>query len=149
MIEIVGARPQHVGPIATRMREIDKLECAMIGMSPKEALRHGMLGSTIVWTAKVNGRPEAMFGCVPVSTLEGRGRPWLLMTEDAVKHRRALVRLGWRYTQTLQHHFPILANFVHADNDVAIRWLTRLGYSVGSVDVYSGYPMRPFVRVGR
>jgi hypothetical protein len=149
MIEIIPARPFHVGTIAHRMRAVDALECRAIGMSPKEALRNGLLGSAIVWTATVDGRPEAMFGVVPVSSLEGRGRPWLLMTDDAMRHRKALVRLGWRYTQALHRHFPILANFVHAENSVAIRWLARLGYAVGAVDVYNGYPMRPFVRVER
>ncbi len=149
MIEIVPARPFHVGTLAQRMREIDVLECAITGLTPKEALRKGLLGSAIVWTALVDGRPEAMFGAVPTSTIEGKGRPWLLMTDDALRHRKALVRLGWRYTQALHRHFDILENYVHAENDVAIRWLARLGYAVGAVDVYGGYPVRPFVRAGR
>lgn len=146
MIEIIPARPSHVGPIANRMRAIDQLECAISGHTPKGALRLGLFGSSIVWTALVDGRPEAMFGATPVSTLEGRGRPWLLMTNDAVKHQKALVRLGWRYTQALHRHFAILENYVHADNALAIRWLSRLGYAVGNVDVIRGHPMRIFVR---
>lgn len=146
MIEIVPARPQHVGTIARRMRAIDIVECAAFGHSPKDALRSGLMGSAISWTAKLDGRPEAMFGAVPLSSVEGRGRPWLLMTDEAARQHRALVRLGWRYTNMMHAHFPILHNFVHAENDVAIRWLARLGYAVGAVDVYNGQPMRPFVR---
>jgi hypothetical protein len=149
MIEIVPARPFHVGTVARRMRSVDRLECGIAGHTPKEALRLGLFGSTIVWTALVDGRPEAMFGAVPTSTIEGRGRPWMLMTEEATRHRKALVRLGWRYTKALHRYFDILENHVHADNALAIRWLARLGYAVGSVDVIRGHPMRPFVRVGR
>lgn len=147
MIEIRSARPSHVGPIATRMREIDRDECAMSGMSPKDALRYGVANSEVVFTAFVDGRAEAMFGVVPTSMIEGRGRVWLLMTEDAMKHRRALVRLGHIYTRGLNRHYRILENQVHAHNDAAIRWLTRLGFCVGPVDVIRGTPMRYFVRM--
>jgi hypothetical protein len=146
MIEIVPARPNHTGTIASRMREIDRLECWAVGHSPKDALRLGILASTVVWTAKVDGRPEAMFGATPLSFIEGRGRPWLLMTDDAMKHRSALLRLGRVYTEAIHRHYPILQNWVHAENEVAIRWLALLGYAIGSVDVMRGVPMRPFVR---
>jgi len=146
MIEIVPARPFHVGTIARRLRAIDRLECFVAGHTPKQALRLGLTASSIVWTATVDGRPEAMFGACPISTLEGRGRAWLLMTEEAERHQKTLVRLGWRYTQALHGHYPILENHVHARNHRAIRWLARLGYAVGAVDVIEGEPMRPFVR---
>lgn len=146
MIEIVGARPFHVGTIARRLRTIDRLECYALGHSPKQALRLGLVASSIAWTALVDGRPEAMFGACPISMIEGRGRVWLLMTEDAEHHHKALVRLGWRYTQALHEHYPILENFVHARNDRAIRWLARLGYALGPVDVIGNQPMRGFVR---
>ncbi len=148
MIEVVAARPQHVGPIAARMKQIDREECAASGMTPKDALRHGLLYSETAWTVKADGRPEAMFGVMPVSLLEGRGHIWMLMTEDAVRHRRAIVRLGHIYTEALQRHYRVLTNRVHAENDMAIRWLARMGYVIGSVDVVRGRPMRPFVRLG-
>lgn len=146
MIEIVPARPQHVGTIARRMRAIDKLECQAAGHTPKDALRLGVLGSSLAWTAKIDGRPEAMLGASPVNILEGRGRAWLLMTDVAARQHVALVRLGRIYTQAFHRHYPILENWVHADNDRTIRWLSRLGYAVGPVDVIRGQPMRPFIR---
>lgn len=128
------------------MRDVDCRECELLGHTPKEALRWGLLGSSVVWTAKVDGRPEAMFGAVPISIIEGRGRPWMLMTQDALHHRRALVRLGVAYTDAIHRHFEVLENFVHADNEVAIRWLARLGYAIGAVDVIRGEPMHKFLR---
>lgn len=149
MIEVVPAQPQHVGPIACRMREIDVIECQIMGHTPKEALRTGLLGSTIAWTVKIDGRAEAMFGATPLNFLEGKGRPWLLMTDVAAQKHSALVRLGWIYTEALNQHYPILQNWIHADNARTIRWLARLGYAVGSVDVIKGAPMRPFIRIYR
>lgn len=147
MIEVVAARPSHVGTIATRIRPIDRDECAIAGMSPRDALRTGLATSETVWTVKVDGRPEAMFGVVGTSLIEGRGRVWMLMTEDGAKQHRAIVRFGRIYTAALARHYRVLENHVHAKNDKAIRWLTRLGFHVGPVDVIRGQPMRFFVRM--
>ena len=147
MIECVPSTPAHIGTLATRMREIDAAECAIAGMSPRETLRMGLANSETVWTVKINGRPEAMFGVVNASMLEGRGRIWLLMTEDGARQHRAIVRLGGIYTAALARHYRILENYVHAKNDKAIRWLSRLGFHVGPVDVIAGQPMRFFVRM--
>lgn len=146
MIEIVAARPRHVNRIVKGMRKIDIAECHAMGHSPKDALRNGLLGSTLAWTALIDDKPEAMFGATPLNFLEGKGRPWLLMTNVAAKQHKSLLRLGWIYTQAIHEHYPLLENWVHAENDRSIRWLTRLGYAVGSVDVIRGTPMRPFLR---
>jgi hypothetical protein len=128
------------------MRAIDVLECHIMGHSPKDALRTGLLGSSVAWVVMIDGRPEAMMGATPISFIEGRGRAWLLMTDVAERHAVTLVRLGRIYTEAMHRHYPMLENWVHADNTKAIRWLTRLGYAVGAVDVIRGHPMRPFVR---
>jgi hypothetical protein len=146
MIEIVPAKLTHVGPIANRMRSIDQLECRIFGHSPREALRQGLLSATVAWTALVDGRPEAMFGASTVSLLDGTGRPWLLMTDEAERHQKALVRLGRIYTAAIHRHYVFLENWVHVDNAAAIRWLSRLGFAVGGVEVVRGHPMRPFIR---
>lgn len=146
MIEVVPARPSHIGTIANRMRAIDVEECAVFDMTPKEALRNGIQTAALAWTVKINGRPEAMFGATTISLLGSSARVWLLMTDEAAKQRRALVRLGKIYTRAMHLHYDRLENLVHAHNDKSIRWLARLGYAIGSVDVINGQPMRPFIR---
>ena len=146
MIEVTPARPQHVGPIANRMRAIDMIECATFGYTPKAALRSGLMGSTLAWTVLIDHHPEAMFGVSPISVVEGRGRPWLLMTPVAERQHKALVRLGTIYTAAMHTHYGALSNWIHADNSRSIRWLSRLGYAVGAVDAIAGHPMRPFYR---
>lgn len=146
MIEVVPAKPYHIGAIAHRMREIDQLECRIMGHSPKAALRTGLMASVIAWTAKVDGRPEAMFGVTPASMIEGRGTPWMLMTDLAGEKHATIWRFSKIYLAAMHRHFTILENWVHADNDRTIRWLSRLGFAVGQVDVIRGHPMRPFVR---
>lgn len=147
MIEVVPARAKHVNTIARRMRAIDKLECETMGHSPKDALRLGLIGSTLAWTVMIDGQPEAMMGASPLSITEGKGRPWLLMTDVAGRQMVALVRLGARYTYVMHQHYPLLENWIHADNTRSMRWLARLGYTIGGVDVIRGQPMRRFIRV--
>lgn len=148
MIEFVPARLFHVGPVATRMREIDRLECAISGHSPKEALRLSLRSSLLAWTAKIDGRPEAMFGVSTVSLLGQEGSPWLLLTDEGARQAKSLVRDGRRYSDAMQAAFPLLANLVHADNHVAIRWLQRLGYGIGEPFDAGGHAMRRFERRG-
>ena len=148
MIEIVPARLHHVGPIATRMREIDRLECALAGHTPKEALRASLNASALAWTAKVDGRPEAMFGASTVSLLGQEGSPWLLLTDVGARQAKTLVAAGRRYSDLMQRAFPLLANVVHADNAVAIRWLQRLGYGMSEPFDAGGHMMRRFERRG-
>lgn len=144
MIEVVPASLTHVGPIATRMREIDRKECQWGGHSPKDALRLGLRGSLVAFTVLVDGKPEAMFGVVTTSFLYGEGSIWLLMTDIGAKQGKALVRFGKIYTRAFFNHYNLLHNHVHADNHKAVRWLTRLGFVVGPVDVIRNEPMREF-----
>lgn len=146
MIEVVPARPQHVGSLAHRLRKIDEVECKAMGSTVKDALRQGLTGSTLVWTVKIDGRPEAMMGATPISLVDGIGRPWMLMTDVAAAQRKALLRLGRIYTDAMHRQYALLDNWVHADNAPSIRWLSRLGYAVGAVDVIGGEPMRRFIR---
>lgn len=146
MIDIVPASPAHVGTLAARMRAIDALECSINGRSPKEALRMSLRFSTMAWTVKIDGRAEAMMGASCVSLLDGEGSPWLLMTDVAVRHARALLVEGRRYSDIMQSVFPVLRNNVHAENAAAIRWLERLGYTMGPVFDMAGHPMRTFER---
>ena len=147
MIEVVPARQHHIGTIARRLRGIDVLECQAMGHTPKQALRIGLMGSTIAWTVLIDGRPEAMMGATPLNFTTGRGRPWLLMTDVAAKKAISLVRLGRLYTEAMHRQFAMLENWIHADNETTIRYLARLGYAIGPVDVIRGFPMRPFVRL--
>lgn len=146
MIEVVAASPAHVGTVAARMREIDRLECRIMGHTPKAALRASLMNSRFAWTAKVDGRAEAMFGVSTVSLLGDEGSPWLLLTADAMRHHRAILTIGQRYSDLMLTEYGVLRNNVHADNSAAIRWLGRLGFTIGPVFDMNGHTMRPIER---
>ena len=144
MIEVVAARPNHLGTIANRMQDIDRLECAASGRTPKDSLRYGLRHSISCYTVKVDGRPEAMFGVLTTSFIHGEGAPWMLLTDTGAKQYKAIVRLGKQYLGAMFDHYTLLHNSVHADNAKAIRWLASLGFAIGPVDVVYGQPVRKF-----
>lgn len=130
-VELVRAHAGHVGTIAARMRDIDRLETMACGKTPKQALRMGIIASTIVLTAKVDGRAEAMMGLVPLDLLSGKGTPWFLGTDEVYRHGREMIAWGpgiiWQFVDSTPH----LSNVVMQANTKAIRLLRCWGFTVG------------------
>lgn len=144
-VEIVTAELRHVNGIARRMRADDVAECAAFGHTPKQALRYGVLFSDKVWTALVDGRPEAIFGVAVRSALAGDGTPWMLGTDAIYRHGRELLAYGPAIISTLFGSTPRLSNLVSARNGRAIRLLRRWGFEIGSeVTMIGGVEFLPF-----
>lgn len=137
-ITILPANPTHIGPIATRMRIADRVECAALGHSPKQALRAGLASSSPAWTALVDGRAEAMFGLVVTSALGGEGRPWMLGSDAIYAHPRAMLRRGPGFLAAMFALVPRLSNLVAADNLRAIRLLRRWGFTLDTETMMIG-----------
>ena len=127
----MAASPAHVGRIANRMREADFVECRAMGYSPKQALREGLTASSLCLTALLDGRPEAMVGLVVTNALGGEGTPWMLGTEAIYDHPRTMLHWGPRFVAAMLDSTPALSNLVAVDNVRAIRFLRRLGFSIG------------------
>jgi ribosomal protein S18 acetylase RimI-like enzyme len=127
----VPASPAHIGRIANRMRADDVIECAAMGHRPKQALRDGLAASSLCFTALVDGRPEAMFGLVVTNALAGEGTPWMLGTDAIYRHPRTMLRWAPRFLAAMLDSTPALGNLVSVDNVRAIRFLRRLGFSIG------------------
>lgn len=127
------------------MRSEDVAECSAFGRTPKSALRHGLQGSSIALTAKLDGRPEAMMGIVPVSLIEGEGQVWMLSTEAVYSNGRALLTMGPRLLDILLDSTRRAANVVSLDNHRAIRLLSRWGFTIGDeARMIGGVPFLDF-----
>lgn len=145
MIQLVTASPAHVGRIATRMRDMDRRECAAFGRSPKDALRLGLRSSVFALTALVDGSPHAMMGVSPISVMEDKGRPWMLGTDEVMRHGRELVTMGPAIIDSLHRYFASLENLVSVENRKAIRLLAHWGFTVGGdVRTVGGVDFVPF-----
>jgi hypothetical protein len=112
------------------MREADRRECIGLGRTPKQSLRLGLIASEMCWTAKVDGRPEAMMGLVVESAISGEGTPWFLGTDEVYRHGREMVAWGPRILRAMLDSTPRLSNLVGSFNRPAIRLLRRWGFEV-------------------
>lgn len=144
-VEVVPARVTHVGPIASRIRDIDRVECEAMGHSPKHALRQGFMLSDRCWTALVDGRPEAMFGSVTISALDRRATVWFLGTDEVYRHGRVLRSWGPALLRKAVPDGWTAENLVSVQNVKAIRLLRAWGFSVSNdVQLHGGVPFLPF-----
>jgi hypothetical protein len=112
------------------MRDMDVMECAGMGHTPKQALRLALTTSSLAWTALVDGRPEAMFGLVVTNALDGEGAPWMLGTDAIYRHPREMIRWGAGIIATLTDSTNRLSGLVGKSNARAIRLLRAWGFSV-------------------
>lgn len=144
-VEVVQARVTHIGPIASRMREIDRIECEAMGHGPKQALRQGFMLSDRCWTALVDGRPEAMFGSVTQSAIDRRAIVWFLGTDEVYRHGRILRSWGPGLLRRAVDSSWHASNLVSAANGKAIRLLEAWGFTVEREEqVVGGVPFRQF-----
>jgi hypothetical protein len=137
-VELVLARLTDVGPIASRMRAADRIECRALGRTPKEGLRIGLRMSLKPITVMIDGRPEAMLGAVPSSLIGGKALVWMLGTNELYRQARAFALLGPRVIADMLATFRELENIVSVDNAPAIRFLTHMGFHVGGTAQHHG-----------
>jgi len=145
MIDLIPARLTHVGPLASRMREIDREECRAMGRSPKEGLRIGLRTSLSAFTALQGTKPLAMMGVVSTGLVSRRGLVWFLGTDEVYRHGRALLELGPKVIGYWLETFETLENVVSVKNERAIRLLIRWRAHVGGeVQEHRGVSFVPF-----
>lgn len=125
--EIVQALPEHVPAIMQDIREDDRRELALLGMTPEGGLEESLKASLAAWTGMIDDTPICMFGVS--SWPNGTGRPWMIGTNKVVDHQKVFLRRCRPCVDGMQYLFPYLQNYVSVDNVRAIGWLVWLGFS--------------------
>lgn len=129
------------------MAEVERL-----GRTPEEALRDGFeLSGSDCFTAVVEGKPFAMFGVVPFNEPGwpvGCAAPWFLATDDVRLVLRDLFVQTPDWLDYFNTIYPVLLNWVDSENEMAIRWLKRVGFKFVSLDPI-GVGEHPFWRFVR
>lgn len=140
-VEVLPARPEHLVPVAERMRPEDALEVRLAsGHEPLQALEASLAvsrdlrGEVRAWTILHHGRPEALFGVGRASLLSDVGVPWMLGTEEISRGGADGLAIPFArhcaaYVAEMERGFARLENYVHTDNRFSIRWLKWLGFS--------------------
>lgn len=124
--EIRPGRPSDVEYIGPRLREADVRELqGLIDVDPLQALRDSFEMSLEVWTVVVHNKPGLMFGVGPGNVI------WMLGTPVAEeRYPIEFARESRRLLNMLLGKYSMLHNYTSADNEVALRWLRWLGFTV-------------------
>lgn len=147
MVEFVPPIAAHVDELAANLRAADRWELMCSGhVDQRKAIVDSLGYSTHMATALIDGQVAAIFGLAPLSFLTGVGAPWMLGTDLVTQHRRALMRLAPSYIAAMKRAYPHLVNLVHAENEFAVRWLRRAGFTIHAPEPHprTGAPFHRF-----
>ena len=127
---VAPAVAAHVEELAPRLRDADRREIRAAFGRPAEAiLQSGFRNARRCWTVLAGDRPVAMFG-VGRRRSPRIGTVWFLASEDFVRARDLVRREGRYWVDVLMTGHDVLTNFVAADNRIAVRWISWLGFEL-------------------
>ena len=122
---VVTATHEHVEDMYPFIRKVDQLECACMGETPRAAMLRALDKDDMTLTAlDAQGVPMAMFG---VGRVVGQAYIWCLGTDAVKDNAYQFLKSSRKWTQLLTKPYGATFNYVHQDNDVAIRWLKFCG----------------------
>lgn len=110
------------------LRPADALEVECAGGNPACSLITGLAYSHECLSIVVDGRAVAMMGASPMPGCPKLGVVWLLGTRDLDKIKVPFIRGSRQVLDRIAEPFDVLANCVHQDNHLHIRWLSWLGF---------------------
>lgn len=148
---IIKASELQIPCLAARLRACDTAEVmASSALNPYEALRQSLALSTRAWSALTADGPVAMWGVGAArGALSSTGSPWFLATDGIYALRRAWLRLSRRYIAIMHEDFPVLENYVRAENRASIRWLAWCGFDLAERPVPYGPAGEQFYKFRR
>lgn len=135
MTDLVFVPPSDsvLAEVAQNIEAADRVELeASAGHKDiKEVLITSRDSSFECFVVKIGDRPVAVFG-IALTDPDGLfGVPWAVLSKEMRKYPKELMRTSRAIVQRWSQMFPVLENYVHADNVRAIRWLERIGFTIG------------------
>jgi len=130
-IQFVKPTIGMIASIAADMRQADADEVwASNRYKPLQAIMESWKMSHYSVVVMVNDIPCVILGLVKRDFLSGTGVPWLLGTEQALKHAREFLKLSPPVIDEMLALCPRLFNYVHVKNRISVRWLKWLGFNI-------------------
>jgi len=149
-VRIVRVEPAHVDELARRMRPDDVAEVkAASGATPDVAVALSVWASRETWSVFFDGELVCIWGVCPAgdcTALSPRGWVWMLTTDTVEKHKRQFWKCCWDILPDLFSRWDLLANYIDARHEVAIRWGHKLGFQFREPAPFGveGLPFRMF-----
>ena len=129
--EIVRATSQHAAYLQHHMRDEDKFECSLHGISPWKALHAPLVAEGAeTWTGVYEGTPVCMFGTNPIEEhYDFRiGTIWMLGSPAVETLYRPFLRLSRLAADHLCSQYDVVENVVPLEHGKTVMWLTWLGF---------------------
>ena len=131
MVKFVRPTQKLIEQIAADMRQSDVDEVwASHRHTPLQSLTSAMSSSDYRAVVVAGGVPIAALGLRMNSYLSDEGVPWLLSTNEALKHKREFLANTAEVISDMLMLSPRLVNYVHANNKLSIRWLKWIGFTI-------------------
>lgn len=131
------SREQDADHLGKFLREADLLEMKSFRQvtDPCIYLKEGIKASFQCWTCTdKKGVPIFVFGVVPVIP-NLYGAVWLMGTERIHEVKKEFIKDCKNWLPRLHQGFPLIGNFVYAENAIHVKWLKFMGFNfVGKKD---------------
>lgn len=129
--------------LAQTMRKADIIEVRRShGLGPLEALEYSVQHSDECYSMFLpDGTIIGMYGCGGVDIL---GVPWMLGTDHLLKVAKPFLLRCHQFVDRWNERYPILFNYVDAENKTAQRWLRFLGFTFIRLVPDHGIEKTPF-----
>lgn len=110
--------------ISENMRQCDITEVKALGANPYQAIMLGV-NSCQATVISCNNVPFCIFG---ITDCNDYGIPWALGTPEIANNAKIMVKYG---RLVVSSYVREMQNIVHNDNNVSIRWLRAIGFTIG------------------
>ena len=146
-VEMNPVRFDELSELALNMREADRREVfRSSGLTPENSLQRALERSDWVRSGRVNGRLVCLYGLSEIDKSMGVGSPWMLGTDLVEECGVTVLRQSKAVIDEMLREYPVLMNYVDAENEVSIRWLEWLGFAIGEPEILGAmsHPFRRF-----
>jgi hypothetical protein len=116
--------------IGAHLREADIVELLAAGSAPATCVPESFAMSRMCRVATVDDIPAIIWGVCDAVDEPGVGVPWMLATDGIMQISRDFIRGCAAQMDDMRRGYHLLANAVHSDNRIALRWLRWLGFDV-------------------
>ena len=141
---------QDCRDMAPYMREQDANEVmASSGATPLRALQAGYNSSASSGCFTIIHEDGSIVGMFGVADCGHFASPWLLGTDKLTETKRVMLPVAATWVEGLLDQYPLLLNYVDAENTVSKKWLKSLGFKfIKLIDDY-GVGKKPFYQFVR
>ena len=143
---VVKSKLSHAETLQHNLRDMDKRECLIAGVTPWRALMQPLQDHRAeTYTALLNDEPVMMFGIVPEHELVAS--IWMLCSEKVNRYPKTFLKWSPAFVDYFQQQFYLLQNVCPSDHEKTLSWLEYLGFVTlpDPIDK-NGYEVLRFVR---